>query len=56
MIITKEQQAAFADAAAPMIKWLNENCHPHVVVHIETNGAQLYEGIATIKNLAYIKD
>lgn len=57
MILTAEQRKTFADAAEPMLKWLNENCgHPHFVVHVENDTAKLYEGAATIKNDKYIKD
>jgi hypothetical protein len=56
MKLNDEQRIAFSDAADPLIKWLNENCHPHVVAIVDQGGAQLYEGLASVKNDNYIED
>lgn len=29
MIITPAQAAEMLEASKPLIKWMNENCHPH---------------------------
>ena len=55
-MITNEKQSEFETAAIPLIKWLNENCHPHVVVIVETDGAQLFEGVCSFRTQKYIKD
>lgn len=56
MIITKEQREKFEDAAKPLIKWLNENCHPHVTVLVEPTGAELVEGVAAIVCEEFLRD
>lgn len=56
MQITKEQIDSFEEAAKPLIKWLNENCHPHVTAVVESNGAELLESSCRIKVEEFIKD
>ncbi len=56
MILTKEQVNEFEEAAKPLVKWLCENCHPHVSVIVEPSGAELLEGIASVKIEEFIKD
>jgi len=56
MIITKEQHQSFQEAAEPLIKWLNENCHPHVTAVVECNRAELLEGVCSIMTNKYVKD
>lgn len=56
MTITKEQQISFEEACKPLVKWLNENCHPHVTVSVEPTGAELTEGMCCVKIEEYIKD
>ena len=56
MIITEQQRNELAEVCKPVMKWLNDNCHPHVTILVERDGAVLAEGIATIKTLEYIKD
>ena len=45
MILDKQQQKGFEAAVQPLIKWLNENCHPYVVAIITPSRAELHEGI-----------
>jgi hypothetical protein len=56
MILNKEQIDSFEEAAKPLIKWLNENCHPHMTVVVETNGAELLEGVCNVQVHEFIKD
>jgi hypothetical protein len=56
MIITKDQQEEMLTAAKPLIKWLNENCHPHCEAHVDQNTVVLFEGIATNRTDEYLKD
>lgn len=56
MTITHEQQVSLAAAAEPLIKWLNENCHPHCAVYVSVTHAELVEGIAAIQNHTHVKD
>lgn len=53
----QEQQKEFEELCRPVIKWLNENVHPHHRVIITTTGAELFEGqMCTPQILDYIKD
>ena len=56
MFITKEQRLEFEDACKPLVKWLNENCHPHMTVVVHSCGAELLEGIATASIEEFLKD
>jgi hypothetical protein len=56
MILTKEQQQQMLDAAKPLIKWLNENCHPHCTAHVDQNTVELTEGIATNRTDEFLRD
>lgn len=56
MIIKESERKEFEEAAKPMIKWLNDNCHPHVHVMIDCSSAELSEGVCTILNDEFIKD
>lgn len=55
-MISMERQDEFEAAARPLVKWLNDNCHPHVTVIVENDGAQLFEGICSFRTQDYIKD
>lgn len=55
--MTPEQQKSFEEAARPLIKWLNENVHPHHTVIVTPTDAELLEGsCATGDILDYLKD
>jgi hypothetical protein len=44
MILTKAQMEEFRKATMPLMKWLNDNCHPHYSVIVESGVAELVEG------------
>jgi len=56
MITTELQRKEFEEAARPMVKWLNDNCHPHVTAVIDPGSATLSEGCLHIPIEDYIKD
>lgn len=56
MIFTEKQRKEFEGVARPLIKFLNDNCHPHVVVVVDSTRAELSEGICTFKTDDYLKD
>lgn len=56
MILTKCQRKEFEEAAKPLIEFLNNNCHPHVTVIVETNRAELSEGVCAFVCNDYIKN
>lgn len=45
-IIKEEQLNEFAQACLPVMKWLRDNCHPHVTVIVDSGRAELLEGLA----------
>ena len=44
MTITEEQLGSLLEAAKPLIKWMNENCHPHCSAHVNQNTVEITEG------------
>ena len=56
MILTKKQIKEFEEASKPLIKFLNDNCHPHVAVIVTSTDAEILEGSASIKCEEFIKD
>lgn len=56
MILSKEQIAALNEAAKPLVKFLNDNFHPHVMVIVEPDGAEILEASARVKIEEFIKD
>jgi hypothetical protein len=59
MIITPEKRAEMLEVAKPLIKWLNENCHPHCHAIVECDRILLMdgiEGIASNKTDEFCKD
>lgn len=56
MILKKEQTDEMLEAAKPLIKWLNDNCHPHTKIIVEADSAELVEGVASVKTDEYILD
>ena len=56
MIFTKEQTKKFEEASRPLIKFLNDNCHPHVIVTIDCQQSELSEGICSFTTDDYLKD
>ena len=57
MTLTKQQKEEFDGVSRLMIKWLNENCHPHVTVIITPTNAELLEGeCSTGTIMDYVKD
>ncbi len=54
---TDEQRKQFENAAKPLIKWLCENCSPHVTVVITPTNAELLEGqMSTGEVTEFLKD
>jgi len=40
----KLRLAGFREAAFPLMQWLNDNCHPHCTVIVDSERAELMEG------------
>jgi hypothetical protein len=56
MILTNEQFDQLIKLTDPVIKFLNDNCPPHVTVIITTTDAELLEGVAVHYTNEDIKD
>ena len=55
MSLTEEQREAFDKAVKPVIKWLNENSHPHTKVVIDAVSAELLESAVYMETFEYLK-
>ncbi len=56
MKLSKDQVKEFEEACKPLVKFLCENCNPHVTVLVEPTGAELVEGSARVKITEFMKD
>lgn len=56
MILTKEQQSEMLEASKPLIKWLNENTHPHCEAIVDCNTIRLTEGVAMARTDEFLRD
>ena len=56
MIVTEEQRDKMLEVAKPLIKWMNENCHPHCECIVDMTMVRLVEGIATNKTEEFLRD
>ena len=56
MKLTSKQEADFANIASQMIKWLNDNCHPHAKVIIDVTRAELVSCEMVHIDETHIKD
>ena len=56
MILTEKQQKEFEEVIRQLIKWMNDNTHPHTRVMIDNTTAELYEGICCFGTEEYWKD
>ena len=56
MQITKEQFEKMMEAAMPLIKWMNENSHPHCTCHVDLCSVKLTEEVAMNKTVEFLKD
>ena len=46
----------FVDLVKPLIKYLNDNQHPHATIFITTDSAQIFEGKMCYFDDKYIRD
>lgn len=54
--MTAQQQAEFEAITRPLIKFLNDNCHPHVSVIVTPTDAEILEGVCAFHTTEYVKD
>ncbi len=51
-----KKSKAFEDAVKPLMKWMAENCHTHTITVVESNKAQLFEGIEVVETNEFLID
>ena len=56
MTLTEEQTKELEVVIKAVMKWLNENCHPHTTIIITQTEAELLEGITNVLTNEFIKD
>lgn len=56
MTLTPEQEKALLEAAKPLMKWLNENAHPHCTVQVDQVSVELVEGICAQTTHEFLKE
>ncbi len=56
MILTPQQRDELREVSKPLVKFLCDNFHPHVQVIVQPTGAEILEGLASVKIEEFIKD
>jgi len=51
-----DMQTEFELLAKPLIKFLNDNFHPHAKIIIDTNSAEILSGECIVYTTEFIKD
>ena len=52
-----DQCIEFETLARPLIKWLNDHCHPHHTIIITPTNAELLEGVCSTGEITdYLRD
>lgn len=46
----------FEEIARIVIKWLNDNHHPHTSMLVTPTDAELFEGVKALQTTDYVKD
>jgi hypothetical protein len=56
MSLTEEQSEEMLEAAKPLMKWLNQNCHPHCTAHVDQDTVELTEAVAKNRTDEFLRD
>ena len=56
MILAHGQLNEMLNAAKPLIKWMNENCHPNFEAVVNQTSVELLEGIAMNRTEEFLID
>ena len=56
MILTEKQTKEMLEAAKPLIKWMNHNCHPHMEAVVDQYTVELKESLALEKTDEFLRD
>jgi len=54
--LSKEQRDEFEAITRVLVKWLNDNMHPHSHITVTTTTAELSEGVTAFQTYDYVKD
>ena len=46
MLLTEKQIQELKISALPLMQWLEQNCHPHVIAIVDSEKAEVLEGLA----------
>lgn len=49
MRFTLDEIETLREAALPLMQWLNDNCHPHCTVMVDSERIEFVEGLATAR-------
>lgn len=52
----EDEYSVFEALVKPLIKYLNENHHPHVTIVITPTGAELLEGCMAVNTNEFLRD
>ena len=52
-MLNEEKKKEFEEIVKPVIKFLNDNCHPHAHVVIGNSTAELSEGVCCFRTEEY---
>ncbi len=55
-LLDEQQKASLLVAAKPLIKWMNENVHPHCSVIVDHTTVELLEGQLMHSTHEFLKD
>jgi len=56
MILTDKEIKEFEKVVRPLMKWMSDNCHPHVNAVVDYSRAGLNEGVVSFVTEDYVKD
>ncbi len=56
MTITPQQKEEMLEAARPLIKWLNDNVHPHCRAVVDWTSIELLESFGSHSTEAFLND
>lgn len=51
-----KDKVTFEEAVKPLIKWLNENKHPHTYIFVTCTSAELVEGVEVVNTEEFVID
>lgn len=56
IIMKNLKPKTFEEAVRPLMQWMAENCHPHTKSIVESNAAELFEGLKVVVTDEYLTD